>query len=157
MATAVQSEFAAPRRNSSLLWAFWLALASTVCNALLFAGQHAERLLVWMSLVFAMGALLLLAWGLKQFFADRAGAAHKFRSSMLAVVSALLIAVNLVGFFHARAVPASAAAPKIGQKVPEFTLPDTQNQPVSLTGLFAANAKDAPPKAVLLVFYRGYW
>ncbi|HET7441486.1 MAG TPA: hypothetical protein VFJ47_09300 [Terriglobales bacterium] len=144
------------RGNPALRWAFLFALASTACDALLFAGQHAERLLVWLSVLFAFGALAFLLWSLKLFFAEGLGKGRRIRSSLLALVSALLIAVNLFGFFHARAVPPSAGAPQVGQKIPDFTLPDIHNQPVSLTALFAP-ATNAPPKAVLLVFYRGYW
>lgn len=144
------------RGNPALRWGFLFALASTACDALLFAGQHAERALVWLSALFAFGALAFLAWGLKLFLANGLGKTRKIRSSLLAVVSALLIAVNLFGFFHARAVPASAGAPQVGQKIPDFTLPDIHNQPLSLSALFAP-ANNAPPKTVLLIFYRGYW
>lgn len=145
------------RADSALWWGLLLAVASTACNALLFAGQHAERVLVWFSVLFAGAALVFLGWGLKRFFAGGAADGSKVKSSILAVVSALLVAANIFGFIHARAVPVSAGAPQVGQKIPDFTLPDTHNQPVLLSGLFASGRKDAPPKAVLLVFYRGYW
>ena len=43
---------------------------------------------------------------------------------------------------------------------PDFTLADTSGQAVSMAQLFAPAADDShvvPPKAVLLIFYRGYW
>ena len=39
----------------------------------------------------------------------------------------------------------------------DFTLPDSTDQPVSLAQLFSAAPGTAQPKALLLVFYRGYW
>ena len=50
----------------------------------------------------------------------------------------------------------SPSAPKVGEKAPEFTLPDTDGKPVSLADLLKpAAAGDRP--WVLLIFYRGYW
>jgi peroxiredoxin len=50
-------------------------------------------------------------------------------------------------------MPASPAAPAVGAKAPDFTLPDTNNRPVTLAQLLAAPGS----KGVILVFYRGYW
>jgi hypothetical protein len=73
------------------------------------------------------------------------------------VLALLLLAGNVVLFRHTRDVPRSAGAPQLGQRVPEFSLPDSSAQPTSLAQLFAASADGSQPKAVLLVFYRGYW
>jgi peroxiredoxin len=48
----------------------------------------------------------------------------------------------------------------VGQQAIDFTLTDTSGQPVSLDQLFMPAADDpqaTTPKAVLLIFYRGYW
>ncbi len=74
--------------------------------------------------------------------------------------SLLLVGVAIFSFFQARAIPASAGAPKVGQTAPDFTLADTSGQAVSMAQLFAPAADGSqvvPPKAVLLIFYRGYW
>jgi peroxiredoxin len=52
-----------------------------------------------------------------------------------------------------RMLPASHGAPAVGQKAPEFTLPDTNHQSVALSQLLAAPGS----KGVVLIFYRGYW
>jgi peroxiredoxin len=48
-------------------------------------------------------------------------------------------------------VPASAGAPHVGQKAPDFFLMDQNGQPVGLGDLLS-NSKGA-----LLIFYRGFW
>jgi len=66
----------------------------------------------------------------------------------------------LVGFVaqpaQAQNVPAAPSAPKVGERAPEFTLPDTDGKPVSLADLLKPDAPGERPW-VLLVFYRGYW
>ena len=51
-----------------------------------------------------------------------------------------------------RQLPASTAAPHVGQKAPHFTLLDSTRHRVSLAQLLASS-----PRGVLLVFYRGFW
>ena len=64
-------------------------------------------------------------------------------------------------FILARQLPPSHGSPRVGQKAPEFTLPDTNGNSVSLQQLLstpiAAASGQIAPKGVLLVFYRGYW
>jgi uncharacterized protein with PQ loop repeat len=54
-------------------------------------------------------------------------------------------------FYELRQVPASTGAPRVGQKAPEFTLPDQDDKPVALANLVSGS------KAVVLIFYRGFW
>jgi peroxiredoxin len=42
-------------------------------------------------------------------------------------------------------------APRVGQKAPEFTLPDQNEKPVALADLLSRS------RAVVLIFYRGFW
>lgn len=84
-----------------------------------------------------------------------------FRAVALTVLlgtAALLVAAQEKG--PSRVLPPSEDAPqvgkKVGEKVPDFTLPDVHGNPVTLSG-FIAHGEDGKPGWVLLIFYRGYW
>jgi peroxiredoxin len=59
-----------------------------------------------------------------------------------------------------RQVPPSTGAPRVGEKVPAFTLPDENDKPVSLADLLSSrtpSTSTARANEVLLIFYRGFW
>ena len=63
--------------------------------------------------------------------------------------SLLLVAGAWFNFVGAR-VPDTPTALRVGERAPDFTLPDASGRPVSL-------ADYRGKKSVVLVFYRGYW
>jgi hypothetical protein len=65
-------------------------------------------------------------------------------------LSALLLLGGAWFNFVAARVPAAPTALRVGEPAPDFTLPDAAGRPVSL-------ADYRGRKAVVLVFYRGYW
>ena len=75
---------------------------------------------------------------------------------MLAILS-----VAIVGFFgygllyRGRQMPPSIAAPRVGAKAPDFTLPDQSGKPVSLAQLLATPTGKL--RGLVLIFYRGHW
>ncbi len=69
-------------------------------------------------------------------------------------IVAVLLGV-LVAVAAAQQLPPSTNAPKVGDKAPDFTLPDTNGQLVKLSDLL--KTADGKGQWVLLVFYRGYW
>jgi peroxiredoxin len=55
-------------------------------------------------------------------------------------------------------MPKSENAPKVGQKAPDFTLPDQHGAPVSLADLLKPPSGANPQSGgLVLIFYRGYW
>jgi len=93
----------------------------------------------------------------------------KICGSVLAVLALAFSGFFLYGIFiGARHVlPPSHGAPQVGQMAPDFTLPDSQNHPVSLTDALnspftpesttRAATSVAKAAGVILIFYRAYW
>ena len=148
------------RRNSALWAGCALTPLAVLSNGLYFLRPPAQAAIPWLSLGLSVVALLFLIIGLRQAYASPPVYRGKVAGSIFATISILLLAVTVFGFFKARNLPSAGNAPLIGQKVPDFTLPDTNNNPVTLAQLLSG-AEPVPsptrPKAVLLVFYRGYW
>jgi hypothetical protein len=67
----------------------------------------------------------------------------------LGLSSVLLVAGAWYNFVAAR-VPDTPTALRLGERAPDFSLPDATGRPVSL-------ADYRGRKPVVLVFYRGYW
>lgn len=112
----------------------------------------------WASwLLFALG-LALVAFGIARPFREP----ERYRGRILGPVLGVL-GVAILGLFlfatmsFSRQLPASENAPQVGEKAPDFTLPDIQGRPVSLSGLLQQPSGSAPGSWVLLIFYRGYW
>jgi hypothetical protein len=141
--------------------ALWLGLLFTVLapfsNGLYFLGWRAI-LVVWISLLLPAAGLVFVVIGVWRAFGQSNVYRGKIWGSIAAALSVLVLAASLGFFYVARRLPAvSAGTPQIGQRVPDFTLPDSDGNPVSLSQLLSGSGGGAPPKAVLLVFYRGYW
>lgn len=67
----------------------------------------------------------------------------------LGVCALLLAGTAFFNFVGAR-VPEGPTALRVGERPPDFTLPDASGKPVTL-------AEFRGKKPVVLVFYRGYW
>jgi hypothetical protein len=150
----------APRRRNGVLLAGTAFLFLTVLSNVpsLYAWKGFDQVLSWLSVAFPALALVCFAVGLKRAFTMRQVYRGRILGSILGAVSLLLLAGSVFLFIHARDVPGSSGAPKVGQKAPDFTLTDSSGNHVSLSQLLAASpGSTAAPKAVLLVFYRGYW
>lgn len=157
--------------------ALLLALAAMLSNAGFFMALPGQRAIAWLSVILAIAALVCAAVGIMRAFRRPQVYGGKVSSSILGVLSLLICGLVAFGSIHSRDLPSSAAAPQVGQKVPDFTLADTNGNKVSLGQLLgtaaappsaSANSSSAaatpvsmstatPTKAVLLVFYRGYW
>jgi hypothetical protein len=152
------------RKNAAPWWGLLFALGAIGCNAAFFVSPPLQGALPWLSVLFAVLALVFLATGLRRAF----GQAHVYRGKVLSVVLTVIalfpVGLTAFAFVKGRELPSSTAAPQVGQRVPDFTLSDTSGQTVSLDQLLAPTASASTsqsqaqaPKAVLLIFYRGYW
>jgi hypothetical protein len=153
------------QRNRAPWIALLLALVALLSNAGFFIGLPGQRAIAWLSLALAIAALVCAAVGIMRAFRSPQLYGGKVSSSILGVVSLLICGLVAVASVSSRALPVATNAPQVGQKVPEFTLADTSGNKVSLDQLLGkaaglapvAAGAPTPPKAVLLVFYRGYW
>ena len=141
------------------IWAgFFLSLLAALSYPLLFVRWPITRESPWANLVLFAIAFVLLFFGLRRAFKPDKSIFPKVFSSLAAVFGLLLLAGLLFMFYVMGSwLPKSAGAPQVGQRAPEFTLTDSNNQPLSLTQLFSEPIDNKPPKGVLLIFYRGYW
>jgi hypothetical protein len=154
-------------------WAVWtgalLVFLGVVSYPLFFVRFPALRDFPWANLPMIALGLALLALGLMRAFRHSDLFRGKLFGSVLAVLALAFSGFFLYGIFiGARHVlPASQDAPRVGQTVPDFTLPDSKNHPVSLTGalnspftpesITGAEKGSAQAAGVVLIFYRGYW
>ncbi|HKV95471.1 MAG TPA: hypothetical protein VJW20_23195 [Candidatus Angelobacter sp.] len=160
------------RRSNRAPWlALLLALAVIGLNFGMVFGLPGQGMIAWLTLLLGICAALVGLLGIARAFGpQRAGG--KISSSLLGVFSLLICGLGIFIWVHSRDLPASSGAPHVGQKAPDFTLSDSSGNKVSLAQLLApaqsidpAGNAGAPnsagansnPKAVLLIFYRGYW
>jgi hypothetical protein len=147
-----------------LNWPLWLGLVVTLAAFLsyffVFVLFPFTRDFPWANLVLFVIAGVLLFMGLRRGFAsDRPHPTRsKIVSSIVSVFSLFVFAMFVfVIFVGGRSLPASKGAPQVGQRVPDFSLPDTSGRQVSLDELLTTPINGNRPKGVLLIFYRGYW
>jgi len=148
------------RLNWPLYVGFVLSIAAFLTYFFVFIWFPFTRDFPWANLLIFLVALVFLFLGVRRGFA--ADHAHPTRSKILASIVATL-GVVILGLFiftifiNGRRLPASKGAPQVGQRAPDFTLPDTSGKQVSLSELLTSPINGTAPKGVLLVFYRGYW
>ncbi len=146
------------RINWQMWVGFLLSLFAGLSYPFLFVRWAATREFLWVNLVLFAFALVLMSLGLRRAFRPDRGIVSKVFSSLAAAVGVLLLAGLLFVFFVAgRWLPASAGAPQVGEKAPDFTLNDANDRPVALARLLTEPVNGRPPRGVLLIFYRGYW
>ncbi len=152
-------KFGFMKRLNWQIWAgFVLSLVAGLSYPFVFVRWPITREFPWANLVLFAIAFVLLFLGLRRAFKPDKRIVSKIFSSLAATFGLLLLAGLLFMIFVMGSwLPASAGAPQVGQKAPDFTLTDSNDKPVTLAQLLTEPINNKPPKAVLLIFYRGYW
>jgi len=105
----------------------------------------------WLNFLLIGIGLALLALGLFRAFGNPRVYRGEVAGSILAVISVCLVAFfSYVIFYVLHQVPPSAQAPRTGEKVPGFKLPDQNGRQIALADLLS-------PNGAVLIFYRGHW
>ena len=141
-------------------WAIWVGLLLTVIGAVgngLSLNRLSTEASTWFFAALPVLGVMFLLLGVVPAFRWPQMYRGKLWGSILSALSLLLCACAILIFVFTRHLPRSAGVPQVGRRLPEFTLPDSTGQPVSLEQLLAGSPGAAAPKGVLLVFYRGYW
>jgi hypothetical protein len=140
------------RRWNWPIWAGFVIAVAGLSSYEFFAQFPITRDFPWANfLIFGIGAALLI-FGLFRAFGRPRVYRGKIFGSIFAAIAVLLFAFfSYVIFYVLYQVPASAGAPRVGQKAPDFFLLDQNGKPVGLGDLLSSS------KGALLIFYRGFW
>jgi hypothetical protein len=138
------------------LWAGFLFALAGFLSYTFFVQFPLTRDFPWANfLLFGIGGILLIV-GLTRAFGKPKLYRGKVFGTILTVLSVLVFALfSYIVFYELKQLPASAEAPRVGQKAPEFTLPDQNDKQVALVDLILSPA--GKPGGAVLIFYRGFW
>jgi hypothetical protein len=146
------------RINWQIWTGFVLSLVAALSYPFVFVTWATTREFPWANLVLFAIAFVFLFLGLRRAFKPDKRIVSKIFSSLATAFGVLLLAALLFMIFVMGSwLPASAGAPQVGQKAPDFTLTDANDRPVTLAQLLTEPVNNKPPRGVLLIFYRGYW
>jgi hypothetical protein len=141
------------RHWNGTIWAgFAIVIVAVVSYIPIFAIFPVTRDIPWANyLLFLLGGGLL-AVGVRRAFRDSERYRGKISGSILAVLSVLLC-VFFVGaiLYFSKQIPSAQTALRTGQLAPPFILEDIARKQVRSSELLKGH------RAVVLVFYRGYW
>jgi hypothetical protein len=135
------------------IWAgFAIVIVALVSYIPIFAEFPITRDIPWANyLLFLLGGGLL-AFGVRRAFRDPEHYRGRISGSILAALSVVLLGFFVVGILYlAKQIPSAEQALRPGQSAPPFALQDIAGKQVASSELLKSH------RAVVLVFYRGYW
>jgi hypothetical protein len=146
-----------PHRYRVLWLGLLITIAGVLSNWLYFLGLPGQEIFPWINVLVPAAGLVVLLVAVRRAFVSPETSGGKILAPVFAIFSAVVFAGSVWGLHHARDIPAASGAPRVGEKAPDFTLADEDGQATSLSQLLDSTGKAQLPKAVLLVFYRGFW
>jgi drug/metabolite transporter (DMT)-like permease len=141
------------RHFNLVTWIGFLIVVGSILSYIpIFTAYAGTRDVPWANYTLFLVGGALLAVGLRRAFRDPEHYRGKVSGSILGALS-LFMAGLFVAFilYGGRQIPASENALRRGQPAPAFTLADTAGKRVSSSALLKNH------RAILLIFYRGYW
>ena len=141
------------KRNwNGFVWGGFAVVLLAAFSFLFLIRFPATRDFPWINLLLFGAGALLLAAGLRRAFVQPERYRGKVTGVILSLLSLAIFGLFYYGTFVLTAdIPSASSAPRPGATAPDFTLSDATGRPVALSDLLKKN------RAVLLIFYRGYW
>jgi peroxiredoxin len=139
------------------LWSgFFLSPIAFLSYPFVFERWPVTRDFPWVNLLLFGLAALLLVTGLRRAFTPGRLRWLRITTSLIATTLSVGIFASfaMTVFVYARHLPASAHAPRVGERAPDFTLPDESGALISLAALLSPTPVSGAPasKGLLLVF-----
>jgi len=148
------------RRWNVAVWAGFLVVLAAFLNYVpVFARFPATRDFPWANLLMFVAGLTLITFGLRRVYREPQLYRGKIAGPILLGLGVVSLAFFCFATFYLmRQLPPSTSAPRVGQKAPDFTLPDRDGNRVTLSELLQSTAGHAGrTNGAVLIFYRGYW
>ncbi len=115
----------------------------------------------WVNMLMFVVGVGLMGVGLKRAFQKPDVYRGKVVGTIVAIAGVAGISYFFLSvYYFQRQRPISINAPHVSQKAPEFTLLDTDGNPITLSKLLASPADarvSSKTNGVVLIFYRGHW
>ena len=138
--------------NWTIRSGFGIALLAAFSYIPFFSRFPSTRDFPWVNLLLFLAAGCLLATGLYRAFAQTGRYRGRISGTVISLLSLILFGLFCFGvFYEGRNIPPAGTALRVGQRAPDFMLTGVDGSPVTLSQLRQGN------RAVLLIFYRGYW